>query len=50
MKMFALLMLAGCSLYSKSEGSNELESIAQDVLKKGTGIDIEIKPIPSSKK
>ena len=47
--MFSLLVLSGCN-YSGASKGYELEQMESDVLKKGTGVDIQIKPIPAEAK
>ena len=41
----ALLALFGCTLFQKTQGNDEVEALTQDVLKKGIGIEIDVKPI-----
>lgn len=43
MKFLLLLLLSGCSLFSPKP-PDELEEIAEEVIKKKTGVDIEILP------
>jgi hypothetical protein len=40
-----MIIFSSCSLYEKNEASGELENIAEQVLKKGQGIDIEVRPL-----
>jgi hypothetical protein len=37
-------------MFAKNEGSDELQMMSNEVLKKGIGLDIEIKPILPQKK
>jgi hypothetical protein len=39
------LVFSGCAMYEKDAPSDELQSITQDVLKRGEGVDIQVKPI-----
>lgn len=43
------LCILGCTMFQKNASSNEMEGLTETVLKKGQGIDIEIKPIPKEK-
>lgn len=45
-----LLLLSSCTMFEKNSGSNELESLTRDVLKKGEGVEIDVKPIMIPKK
>jgi len=46
---FACGVLSACTMFEKNASSNEMEMLTKDVLKKGEGVDIEIKPVPVEK-
>ena len=53
MRYIALLgfICSGCTLFSKTEPKDdELVQLTDDVLKKGQGIEIDVKPIPKDAK
>jgi hypothetical protein len=41
---------SSCTLFEKNSGSNEMESLTQDVLKSKQGIEIDVKPISKESK
>lgn len=48
MKYFWMaLILSSCTLFQKTETSNELVSLTDEVLKKNEGVEIEIRPEPN---
>lgn len=43
----AVLCLGGCSLFEPKK--DELAQLTEEVLKKGEGVEIDVKPIPQQK-
>lgn len=44
-----MISLTGCTLFSKTVGTDSLQEMAKDVLDEDQGLDIEIKPIPKTR-
>lgn len=44
----ALAALSACTLFQKNQPSNEMEALTEDVLKRGEGVEVDVKPIPKA--
>lgn len=43
------LALGACTMFRKTQGSQELESLTEDVLKRHQGIEIDVRPLPNQR-
>lgn len=50
LSIIMMITLTGCTLFSKSVGTDSLQEIAKDVLDEDKGLDIAIRPIEKSKR
>ena len=52
MKLLVIVVciaLGACTMFQKTQGSQELESLTEDVLKRHQGIEIDVRPLPNQR-